>query len=100
MESRKSRVSTDVYLVYSTTELPDDGLNHKPSLMGQLAEDILKDKSSNLLQGMKTGIKRDHIEGAAVCIEGCIRRAVHLVDPQPTEVLYSLPGWWALVSEC
>lgn len=100
LESRKSRVITDICLVYSTTELPDDGLNLRPSLTDQLAEGVLEDKSSfNLLQGMKIGIERAHREEPAVCTESCIRRAAHIVDPQPREVLYSLPGWWALVSE-
>lgn len=75
-------------------------LNHRLSLMDQLTEDILEDKSSsNLLQGMKIGIKRDHREGPAVCTEGCVRRVIHLIDTQSKEVLYSQPGWWVLVSE-
>ena len=68
--------------------------------MDQLAEGVLENKSSsNLLQGMKIGVERAHREEPAVCSEGCVRRAVHLVDPQPREVLYSLPGCWALVLE-
>lgn len=66
--------------------------------MDQLAEGMLENKSpSNLLQGMKIGVERARRQGAAVCTEGCIRRAVHLLDPQPREV--PLPGWWALASE-
>lgn len=47
---------------------------------------------------MEIGIERGHREGLAVYKEATIR-AAHLVDPQPREVLLSLPGWWALVSE-
>lgn len=94
-------MSTDVCLVYSVTELPNDELNQRSSLMEQLTDHlVLEDKSlSNLLQSMKIGIEKGHREGPAVCTEDCVGRAVHLVDPQPREVLYSLPGWWALVSE-
>lgn len=61
---------------------------------------MLEDKSSsNLLQDMEIGVERGHREGPAIYTETSIRRAVHLVDSQPREVLYSLPGWWALVSE-
>lgn len=87
-------MSTDVCLVYSVTELPNDGLNQRSPLMDQLTDHlVLEDKSlSNLLLSMKIGIERGHREGPAFCTEGYVRRAVHLVDPQPREVLCSLPG--------
>lgn len=87
-------MSTDVCLVYSITELPNDGLNQRSPLMDQLTDHlVLEDKSlSNLLLGMKIGIERGHREGPAFCTEGYVRRTVHLVDPQPREVLCSLPG--------
>lgn len=70
-------MGTDVYLVCSAIELPDDGLTQRPSLMALLAENVLEDKSSSHpLQGVQTGIKRGHGQGAAVCAEGCMRKAV------------------------